>query len=77
MADVKSPATEGKDWLTTLLLAIFLGALGADRFYTGSIGLGIAKLLTCGGCGIWQLVDIITIVTGSFKDSNGNTLVKK
>ena len=68
---------EGKDWLTALLLAIFLGGLGVHRFYTGHTGIGIAQLLTLGGCGIWALVDIILIATGSFKDSNGNTLVKK
>lgn len=65
-----------KDWLTTLLLAIFLGGLGIHRFYTGHIGTGIAQLLTMGGCGIWALIDIIMIATGSFKDGEGNPLVQ-
>jgi hypothetical protein len=68
---------EGKDWLTTLLLCLFVGILGVHRFYSGSTGIGIAQLLTAGGCGIWTLVDLIMIVTGSFKDGNGNPLVKK
>lgn len=68
---------EGKDFLTTLLLAIFLGALGIHRFYTGKTGTGIVQLLTFGGCGIWVLVDIIMIATGSFKDANGNELIKR
>jgi TM2 domain-containing membrane protein YozV len=68
---------EGKDWLTTLLLAIFLGGFGVHRFYTGHTGIGIAQLLTLGGCGIWSLIDIIMIATGSFKDAKGNLLVKK
>jgi len=68
---------EGKDWLTTLLLAIFLGWFGVHRFYTGHTGIGVAQLLTGGGCGIWALIDIIQIVTGSYKDANGNILVKK
>ena len=68
---------EGKDWLTTLLLCIFLGALGVHRFYTGHTAIGIAQLLTLGGCGIWALIDLIMIATGSFKDKAGNVLVKK
>jgi TM2 domain-containing membrane protein YozV len=69
-------APQGKSWLTTLLLAIFLGGLGVDRFYTGHIGLGVVKLITCGGAGIWAIIDIILIATGKRTDSNGNPLVK-
>jgi TM2 domain-containing membrane protein YozV len=68
---------EKKDWLTALLLSIFLGALGVDRFYLGYIGLGILKLVTIGGCGIWALVDIIMIATNKLKDANGVELEKK
>ena len=46
------------NWLIVLLLSIFLGWLGIDRFYVGKIGTGILKLLTGGGCGIWWIVDI-------------------
>ena len=65
-----------KDWLTALLLSIFLGPFGVDRFYMGQAGLGIGKLLTLGGCGIWWLIDVILIATGSAKDSQGRFLVK-
>ena len=68
---------EQKDWLTTLLLCIFLGVLGVHRFYTGHIGIGIVQLLTLGGCGIWSLIDLIMIATGKFKDANGNPLLRK
>lgn len=68
---------EQKDWLTTLLLCIFLGGLGVHRFYTGHIGIGIVQLLTLGGCGIWSLIDLIMIATGKFKDANGNPLLRK
>ena len=63
-----------KDWLTTLLLSIFLGSLGVNRFYVGKIGTGILQLITVGGCGIWTLIDIIMIVTGNFKDKDGNEI---
>jgi TM2 domain-containing membrane protein YozV len=69
-------APKGKDWMVTLLLSIFVGGLGIDRFYLGYTGLGILKLLTAGGCGIWWLIDLILIVTGSMTDAQGNALVK-
>lgn len=66
-----------KDWLTTLLLCIFLGSLGAHRFYVGKIGTGILQLITLGGCGVWTLIDLIMIITGSFKDNDGNVIKSK
>lgn len=63
-----------KDWLTALLLSLFLGTLGIHRFYVGKIGTGILQIITLGGCGIWTLVDIIMIVTKKFKDKDGNVL---
>ena len=47
-----------------------------DRFYLGHVGLGIGKLLTFGGCGIWYLIDVILIAIGNVTDSKGRPLVK-
>jgi TM2 domain-containing membrane protein YozV len=63
-----------KSKTTALILSIFLGSLGVDRFYVGKIGTGILKLITFGGFGIWWLVDLIMIASGSFKDKQGNPL---
>ena len=73
----KSTSMVNKDeekWLITLLLCFFAGTFGVHRFYTGHTGIGIAQLLTLGGCGIWTLVDFILIILNSYKDSEGNTL---
>ena len=63
----KAPvAKEGKkqvNWVLTLIMSVVFGSLGVDRFIMGHIGLGILKLITFGGCGIWWLVDIILIAT--------------
>lgn len=63
-----------KEWIICLLLCFFLGYLGIHRFYTGRIGTGIAMLLTCGGCGIWALIDLIMIILGKFENSEGRII---
>ena len=61
--------------LYMLLFSIFLGEFGIDRFILGYTGLGVLKLLTAGGFGIWWLVDVILIATGSLgpRDGSGYT----
>ncbi len=65
---------EKKQYMVALLLSVFLGGLGVDRFYLGYTVLGIVKLVTAGGCGIWWLIDLILIATKKLKDAIGNDL---
>lgn len=51
------------NWTLTLIMSIIFGSLGVDRFIMGHVGLGILKLITLGGCGIWWLIDLILIAT--------------
>lgn len=66
------PAMAHKNKLTAILLSIFVGGLGIDRFYLGYTGLGVAKLLTLGGLGIWALIDLIMVCTGSLRPADGS-----
>jgi hypothetical protein len=64
-------AVSPKSRLVAILLAVFIGSLGIHRFYVGKVGTGIAMIFTFGGLGIWTLIDIIMIATGSFTDLDG------
>jgi TM2 domain-containing membrane protein YozV len=64
-----------KSFATALLLSFFLGGLGIDRFYLGYTGLGVAKLLTLGGLGVWALIDFIMIAMRKVTAADGSALV--
>ncbi|MNJ98120.1 TM2 domain protein [compost metagenome] len=55
-------AAELKDPTTIIIVSILAGGLGIDRFLIGDTGLGVAKLLTCGGLGVWTIVDWFLIM---------------
>ena len=65
---------EMKDPTTILLVSIFLGSLGIDRFMLGETGMGILKLLTGGCCGILTIIDWFTVQKKA-KDANFEKLM--
>lgn len=64
-----------KSWFVTFLLCLFLGLLGFHRFYTGHRIIGILQLFSLGGGFIWLIVDFISILLRTYKDSDGHYLV--
>ena len=58
-------AIQFKDPIITLVLSLLTGQLGIDRFFIGDTGLGIGKLITCGGLGIWTIIDWFLIMNAT------------
>ncbi len=59
--------TPFKDPVVSLIISLFLGSLGIDRFYLGNVGLGVLKLITFGGVGIWTFIDWFLIMGATRK----------
>lgn len=78
----KTIATSEKSFVTALLLCLFLGGFGAHRFYTGHTGTAIFQLiLSISIIGtfitmVWVFIDLIQIITGSFKTADGKSLAR-
>ena len=76
---VMQPAAKALDdrkILPVFLLALLLGPFGAHRFFVGKMGTGLLMLFSLGGLGLWVLVDLVMIITGNFRDKEGNKLTE-
>ena len=76
-----APTTGNNEWVTAMLLCLFLGWLGVHRFYTKNTDIAIAQLvlgiLSCGVVSeIWAFVDFILILSGSYRKGNGQILTQ-
>lgn len=58
-----------KDPTTSLIVSLLGGGLGIDRFMLGDTGMGVGKLLTCGGFGIWTIIDWF-MIQGATREKN-------
>lgn len=65
-----------RNWTVLFLLSLFLGILGADRFYMGRPWLGLFKLATFGGFFIMIVVDFLLVIFNKMKDENGNVCIR-
>lgn len=67
--------TSGYRWSTSLLLSITVGGFGVDRFYLGHWQIGLGKLFSFGGLGVWTLVDIVLVATGYITPADGSLYI--
>ena len=70
----KTAGESDRNWVLAMCLSLFLGCFGVDRFYLDHVGLGVLKVVTFGGIGIWWVADLILLLLGRMRDADGGLL---
>ncbi len=73
--------TQSNEWLTAVLLCLFLGCFGIHRFYTKNTGIAVVQLILgllscCVISGIWAFIDLILLLTGNYTTGDGRSLTQ-
>jgi TM2 domain-containing membrane protein YozV len=71
-----APVNKQRHFLAVFFLSFMWGVFGADRFYLGKYWTGLLKLLTFGGLGVWALIDLTMVMSGSMRDKQGNEMLE-
>ena len=73
---LKPAVNKQRHFLAVFFLSFMWGVFGVDRFYLGKYWTGLLKLLTFGGFGIWALIDLTMVMSGSMRDKQGNEMLE-
>lgn len=70
------PKDKRRHFLAVFFLSFMWGTFGVDRFYLGKYGTGFLKLITLGGFGLWTLIDLSLVMSGTMRDRQGNEMLE-